>query len=155
MIINSMVYFHIELNNMYEGMLAAYTFMLGDIGSFASQFAPQLDELESDMSKVLIDLIGFTYSIFSAGLFNSCGCLLPLLQNLHLALERYLSLTFQLGLKNIPYFKANSNLLGTTKDLSNTIVSQSITLAKDSQAAYVTPHPQREAWLTVTITSQS
>ncbi|KAF2116294.1 hypothetical protein BDV96DRAFT_573731 [Lophiotrema nucula] len=108
-LINSMVSLHQHYEGMYEGMKNALNFMNGEIGTYTSNFATQLDQMKQN--KVAIDVTMMLYAVVSAGAFNS-------------------------WLKNVPYFKnQNGNKLGALKDTTNGFVMQGINTIKDSMSA--------------------
>jgi hypothetical protein len=69
-----MVFLHIQMNNFYNGALNALNLMNGNIGTFSSTFAPQLDELKD--SKVMLDIIQLAFSVVTSISFNKCEHLL-------------------------------------------------------------------------------
>lgn len=104
-----MVGLHIQFENYFHGLQNALNFMNGEVGTFASVFAPQFDPLKDD--KILLDCINLLFAITSAGAFNS-------------------------WFKNIPYFRGqNANTLGISKDTTNAAVAATINIIKDSSSA--------------------
>ncbi|KAH8881787.1 glycoside hydrolase [Thozetella sp. PMI_491] len=94
--------------NAYSGIQAAHDDIQDEIGTLVSKFAPSL--VEPDALKIALDIFGMAYALFAAPMWNSV-------------------------LKGISFFKSNGNTLGTLKDSVNGIVSNSLTLIKDSSAA--------------------
>jgi hypothetical protein len=69
-----MVSLHDQLDNFYKGLQQASGEVAGDIGTFTSVFAPQLDQLKTD--KIMLDLLQLGFAIISAFSFNSCKAIL-------------------------------------------------------------------------------
>jgi hypothetical protein len=111
-----MISLHIQFENFYAGLKNALNLMNGEVGIFASTFAPQYDPMKDN--KILSDVMNLLFAVVSAGAFNS-------------------------WFKSLPAFRGadgaarNGNSLGVAKDTTNAAVGQSLTIYKDSLTAYV------------------
>ncbi|RDW87891.1 hypothetical protein BP5796_03585 [Coleophoma crateriformis] len=107
-ILNSFFVIHNQMDYFYQGLQNAESGIIGTIGTFTSTFSPQFDE--SKAAKIAADMIGVVWAMSAAPLWNS-------------------------WLRNVNWFKTNSNSLGTIKDTVNALVSNSVTLFKDNTEA--------------------
>ncbi|CAF9932295.1 MAG: hypothetical protein HETSPECPRED_008325 [Heterodermia speciosa] len=104
-ILNSMVSVS-DLNyNIFDSMGKGETAVTTLMGTFSTTFAPISDPDAG--AKLLLDLLGLGFALFAAPTWNSF-------------------------LKAVPFFKANGNTLGTIKDTVNPLVSNGVTISKDT-----------------------
>ncbi|SCV50154.1 uncharacterized protein FFFS_09366 [Fusarium fujikuroi] len=103
--INSMESIYRVHFNFWDALDRAQNDINAQVGELSSTFAPIKS---SDFSvKLLLDIIGLGFSLAVSPMWNS-------------------------ALKGMPYFKANPNTLATVKDWVNPMVTNSITIAKDT-----------------------
>ncbi|KAJ0152877.1 Berberine bridge enzyme-like 21 [Fusarium oxysporum f. sp. albedinis] len=103
--INSMESIYRVHFNFWDALDRAQNDINAQVGEVSSTFAPIKS---SDFSvKLLLDIIGLGFSLAVSPMWNS-------------------------ALKGMPYFKANPNTLATVKDWVNPMVTNSITIAKDT-----------------------
>ncbi|PNY28259.1 Uncharacterized protein TCAP_01845 [Tolypocladium capitatum] len=107
-ILSSMVNIYQMHANMYGALNRLRSKIQGEIPAMTSKFAPVLQEPES--LKIVIDIVGMGYAALAAPLWNS-------------------------WLKRFAFFKDNSNTLGVSKDTTNGLVSNSLSLVKDASVA--------------------
>ncbi|KAK9364399.1 hypothetical protein V1509DRAFT_78068 [Lipomyces kononenkoae] len=106
LILNSFVTLNNALMNFYDAISRIQTTVTDEIGGVSSTFtAPTPNDT---FFKVLMDIIGLSYALFAAPMWNSV-------------------------LKGTDFFSKNGNTLGTLKDSVNALVSNGVTLVKDTQ----------------------
>lgn len=107
------------------------------MGTFAKTFAPIEDM--SDGLKLALDLIGLGFALAFSPVWNSGK-----LQRYRLSRFGFPYAEIMAALKAVPFFKANPNSLGTIKDWVNPVVSNGVTIAKDSSISGATLSAQND-----------
>ncbi|KAK9234065.1 hypothetical protein V1525DRAFT_391821 [Lipomyces kononenkoae] len=106
LILNSFVTLNNALLNFYDAISRVQVTVTDEVGALSSTFTA-VPPSETAF-KILLDIIGLSYALFAAPVWNAV-------------------------LKGTSYFARNGNTLGTLKDSVNALVSNGITLVKDSQ----------------------
>lgn len=92
--------------NLYDAVRTAHDHF--SMGTFSDTFAPI--DADDSAAKIVLDVLSMAFSVAVSPMWNS-------------------------ALKGLTYFKNNPNTLGTIKDMTNPIVTNSLTIVKDTTTA--------------------
>jgi hypothetical protein len=125
LLLNSFAAVHTVNEEFFKAMQEAQATVVTKAGDFASTFVEIVDP--QAQLKILLDVVGLGFALIASPVWNSC-------MN-HKSPIFIVLCSPYVGLKSVPFFAANGNTLGTVKDTVNPMVSNSITISKDSMAA--------------------